>query len=58
MMGDEEVISFAHEGLCFFFFRFCVMLSIDESEPHIEFVLGRKIGLVQEFITVPSFGRN
>ena len=38
--------------------RFSVMSWKDESEPNIKFCLGRKIELVQEFITKQSFGHN
>ena len=47
---------FARQGLRIF--RFCVMSWKDESEPNIKFSLGRKIELVQEFITIQNFGHN
>ena len=42
----------------FAFSHFCVMSWKDESEPNIKFYLGRKIELVQEFITIQNFGHN
>ena len=38
--------------------RFCVMPWKHESETNIKFCLGRKIELVQEFITIQNFGNN
>ena len=48
--------SLACKGLCIF--RFCVMSWKGESEPNIKFCLGRKIELLQEFITIQNFGHN
>ena len=55
---DEEVInqSLACKGLRIP--RFCVMSWKGESEPNMKFCLGRKIELVQEFITIQNFGHN
>ena len=48
--------SLACEGSCIF--GFCVMSWKGESEPNIEYCLGRKIELVQRFTTVQNFGHN
>ena len=48
--------SLAREGLRIF--RFCVILWKDEREPNIKYCLGRKVELVQRFITIQSFGQN
>ena len=55
LVSDEEV-TLAREGLRIL--RFCVMPWKDESEPNIKFCLGRKVELVQEFITIQNFGHN
>ena len=39
-------------------FRFCVLSWKDEPEPTIKYCFGRKIELVQEFITIQNFGHN
>ena len=54
LVSDEEVISLSHAKV----FSFCVMSWKDESEPNIKFCLGRKIELIQEFITTQNFGHN
>ena len=46
--------SLAREGLCIFIF--CVMFWKDKSEPRIKFWFGRKVDLVEEFITIQIFG--
>ena len=56
LVSDEEVSLSHAKVLCIF--RFCVMPWKDESEPNIKFCLGRKIELVQEFITTQNFGHN
>ena len=57
LVSDEEVMSLSHAKV-YVFFRFCVMPWKDKSEPSIKYCLGRKIELVQEFITSQNFGHN
>ena len=56
LVNDEEVISLACKGLCIF--RSCVVSWKGESEPNIKCCSGRKVELVQEFITIQNFGHN
>ena len=62
LVRDEEVVSLSRAKVYVFFrlriFRFCVIPWKDESEPRIKFCLGRKVELVQEFITIQNFGHN
>ena len=57
LISDEEVISLSHAKV-YVFFRFCVMPWKDESKPNTKFCMGRKVELVQEFITMKNFGHN
>ena len=57
LVNDEEVISLSHAKV-FVFSDSVLCLVKDESEPRIKFCLGRKIKLVQEFITKQNFGHN
>ena len=55
LVNDEEVISLSHAKV-YVSSDFCVMSWKGESEPNIKFCLGRKIELLQEFITIQNFG--
>ena len=55
LINDEEVISLSNAKV--YVFSDSVSRK-DESERNIKFCLGRKIELVQEFITIQNFGRN
>ena len=57
LVNHEEVISFSHAKV-YVFFGFCVMSSKGEREPRIQFFLGRKVELVQEFISIQNLGHN
>ena len=57
LVSDEEVISLSHAKV-YVFSRFCVLSWKDEPEPRIKLCLGRKVDLVQEFITIQNFGHN
>ena len=56
LVGDEEVISLSHAKV--YIFSDCVMPSKDAPEPTIKYCLGRKVDVVQEFITIQNFGHN
>ena len=57
LVGDEEVISLSHAKV-HVFSDFCVMPWKGEPESRIKYCLGRKVDLVQEFITIQNFGHN
>ena len=57
LIGDEEVISLQRTKV-YVFFRFCIMSWKDEREPTIKHCMGRQVDVVQEFITIQSFGHN
>ena len=48
--------SLACKGLCIL--RFCVVSWKGESEPNIQYCMGRKVELVQKFTTTQNFGHN
>ena len=56
LVSDEEVISLSHAKV--YVISDSVLSWKDESEPNIKFCLGRRIELVQEFITIQNFGHN
>ena len=55
LIGGEEVVSLSRAKV-YVFFRFCVMPMKDESEPTINFCMGRQVDVVQKFITIQNFG--
>ena len=57
LVNHEEVISLSH-AKAYVFSDSVLIPWKDESEPNIKFCLGRKVDVVQEFITTRSFGRN
>ena len=55
LIGGEEVVSLSHPKV----YVFSDFVSWkDEREPTIKYFLGRKIGVVQKFTGIPSFGDN
>ena len=58
LVGGEKVVGLSHTKKGLRIFRFCVMFCKDQPEPRIKHCLGRKVDLVQEFITIQNFGHN
>ena len=57
LIGDEEVISLLHTKV-YVFSDSVLCIGKANRNPNIKFCLGRKIELVQEFITIQNFGHN